>query len=223
MAKELYLLRNGVNILTSPLTPINDFTVSVNHMGDNRLTAKFHYPERISFTLSEYVVYEKEGEYAVGDQSAFETYYLISPPTWTKDEKSLMLEYNCTFVAKQEILKFVPMIDTWEGIADGESPKKPSLYQTEYSFFGGIREYFINIKSSMVSEFGSRVDGGTIQPIGWTLNLDLDNGYPQVGEDVVISISNMDGFSALQDMYEKFKVPFFINNTVITGGGEKTM
>lgn len=230
MAKELYLLRDEldelenivvVDVLTNPKTPINDFTVSVNHMGDNKLTAKFYYPHRINFTLSEYVIYDKEGDYEIGDPQATEKYYLITPPTWRKDEKSLMLEYDCTFVAKQEILKFVPMIDTWEGIADGDTPKKPSLYQTEYSFFGGVEAYAMNIKSSMISEFGLRTVDSDRQPVGWTLNVDLTNGYEQIGNDMQIYISNMDVFAALQDIYEKFKVPFFINNTEITIGGLK--
>lgn len=226
MAQELYLLRDvnsvAVNILDNPITTITDFTVSISHMGDNKLTAEFYYPKRIDFQLNEYVIYEKEGAYAEGDPNATERYYLITPPTWEKTETSLMLKYTCDLVSKAEILKYISMIDSWEGIADGETPKKPSLFQTEYSFFGGVEAYFINIKSSMIAEFGSETIEGVIQPRGWTLELDLENGYPQDGEDMSITVSNTNVFSALQDINEKFKVPFFINNTSIIVGGVKS-
>lgn len=271
MAQELYLLRNGVNILTEPNTPITDFTVSISHMGDNKLSAKFHYPKRISFDMTEYVVYQREGEYntefkgewineyvySMGDSvlyngilyistesdnyddepsgliswdvydeqvhgvSPIEIYYLYQPPTWVKDEKSLMIEYNCDFTAKSEVLKYIPMIDSWEAAGDGLAPKKPFLYQTEYSFFGGIQEYFDNIKSSMVAEFGGELVGDTIQPIGWRMYLDLSQGYDQEGENIEISVSNTNVMAALQDIYTKFKVPFFMANNVITVGGQK--
>jgi len=224
MAQELYLLRDiedeiGVNILTEPNTPITDFTVSISHMGDNKLSAKFHYPTRIEFDFTEYVVYKKEGEY--DEEDAYETYYLISPPSWEKNEKSLMIEYNCEFVSKLEILKYVPMIDSWEAISSDDTAKKPTLFQTEYSFFGSAYDYFTNIKSSMCAEFGTRYEGVVPQPIGWGLSINLDDGYPQVGDDTSITVSNTNVFDALKDLYEKFKVPFFISNTAITVGGIK--
>lgn len=271
MAQELYLLRDGVNILTEPNTPITDFTVSMAHMGDNKLSATFYYPKRITFDMTEYVVYEREGEYNtlfkgewdsdysydMGDsvlyhgllyistesgnyddepsglvswdlydesiygKSPIEIYYLYQPPTWVKDDKSLMIKYDCDFAANSEVLKYIPMVDSWEAAGDGLAPKKPYLYQTEYSFFGGVQEYFDNIKSSMVTEFGGEVVSETTQPKGWRMYLDLASGYSQEGENTDISVSNTNVMAALQDIYEKFKVPFFIANNVITIGGAK--
>ena len=174
MAQELYILRDtptaGSNVLDSPKTSISDFTLSISHMGDNKISAKFYYPSIINFTLNEYVVYEKEGEYAAEDPNATEKYYLITPPTWKKDNKSLMLEYTCDFVSKAEILKYVSMIDSFEAAGDGTTPTKPSLFQTEYSFFGGVEEYFVNIKSSMIAEFGYEMIAGVKQPKGFTMS-----------------------------------------------------
>lgn len=221
MAQELYLLRNGNNILTNPVTPITDFTVSLNHMGDNKITATFYYPQVIEFQFNEYVIYEHEGEYEEGDPDATETFYLIMPPTREKNEKSLMVKYDCEFVSKQEILKYVPMIDSFQILGSGIAPIKPSLYQTEYSFFGGAKDYFNNIVSSMISEFGSEEVAGIIQPKGWVFEIDLDNGYPQVGEDISITVSNNNVFDALRDIFEKFKVPFFIKNNHVVVGGQK--
>ena len=147
MAQELYLLRNGNNILTNPVTPITDFTASFNHMGDNKITATFYYPQVIEFKFNEYVIYEHAGEYEEGDPDATERFYLIMPPTREKNEKSLMVKYDCEFVSKQEILKYVPMIDSFQILGSGIAPIKPSLYQTEYSFFGGAKDYFNNIVS----------------------------------------------------------------------------
>jgi hypothetical protein len=74
----------------------------------------------------------------------------------------------------------------------------------------------------MAAEFGYEDISGVIQPIGWRFVLDLSSGYDQEGENAEISISNTNVFSALQDLYDKFKVPFFMsNNTVIVGGEKK--
>lgn len=230
MAQELYLKRRNkithaiTDVLVSPATPITDYTLSVEFMGDSRLTATFEYPSILLFDMTEFVVYEKEGT-----AGSLEEYYLLSPPTWEKDEKSLMLKYNCVFVPKYEILKNVPMIDSWEYISGSDTARKPSLYQTEYSFFGGAYEYFINIKSSMIAEFGYYIDTfGQYQPNGFNMSIDMAY-YPQQGEDISITVSNSNVFSALKDIYEKFKVPFFITSgtyndtpTSIVVGGEKT-
>lgn len=270
MAQELYILKGNSEVLTEPRTPITDFTVSINHMGDNRLSAKFYYPKKIDFDLTEYVVYKKEGEYNVffrgiyddsieyhandvvlhngvfyitistiigqippsGDWTFFypdaetgaldsEIYYLFEPPVFVKDEKSLMLEYNCEFAAKSEVLKYIPMIDSWESLGDGNAPKRPFLYQTEYSFFGGVVEYFENIKSSMIAEFGGEPFAGGIQPKGWRMFCSLGSGYEQEGENQIIEVSNKTVFESLQDIYQRFKVPFFVSNNIIVVGGIK--
>jgi hypothetical protein len=231
MAQSLQLLRTNpiegeppINCLDSPDTTIDDFTVTIEYMGGNTLDAKFHYPKDIEFQLNEYVVYEKEGEYAEGDPQATEKYYLLETPTWKKDEKSLMREYECKFLSKGEVLKNVVMLDSWEAVEDGESVSKPFLYQTEYSFYGGVEQYFLNIKSAMFNEFGYELDDDDVkQPKGWIMVLDLENDYPQVGDDQIITVSNMTVFDALKDIYTKFKVPFTVNNNIITVGGLKTV
>lgn len=229
MAKELYLLRDNVNILTSPVTPINDFTVVVGNMGDNVLSCKFSYPEKIDFNFKEYVEYEREGEFDVDDSNKIERYYLKEAPTWEKNEKSLMLEYNANLVAKSEILKYIPMIDSWETFEVGVPAQKPSLIQTNYSFFGGAYEYFQNIKASMISEFG--YNSTLKQPNGWVIVLNItndykkklpDNTYVNLVEDMLVTVSNSTVFAALQDLYTKFQIPFSINGNNILVGGNKT-
>lgn len=226
MANEIYILRKdgfgvGQKVLTNPETPIMDYTVSLNHMGDKTISITFFYPELIDFNMKEYVVYEKEGVYANDDPLATETYYLSKPPTRTKNNTSLMVEYSCVFVAKQEILKSIPMIDSFESLGSGQAPRKPHLYQTEYSYFGGAHDYYVNIVSSMIAEFGYEIIDGIKQPKGWRFHLDLDNGFPQVGEDSIITISSMNVFDALKNLYDLFKVPFFTYDNNVVVGGEK--
>lgn len=227
MAQTLKIYRkvDGVDteIVTSPELVIDDFQVSLPHMDVRKITGTFYYPERIEFQMNEYTIYEKEGTYAEGDTNATEKYYLFKPPVSTKDNTSLMIRYDFEFVAKHEILKNVPMIDSWEVQGNVEGAKKPSLLQLDYTFFGGVTEYFQNIKSSMIAEFGGEetIDYG-YQPKGWTLILDLSNGYPQVGDDQQITVSNITVFDALVNINELFKVPFFFNSsTSVTVGGEK--
>lgn len=208
----------GTMKLTSPVMPIDDYTLSTNFMGDNKISCTFSYPRKIDFNLREIVVYEREGD------NLTEDFYLIAPPTWEKNEKSKMIEYTCEFVSKQDMLKSIPMTDTFEAIADSQSARRPALLQTQYSFFGGVYEYFMNIVSSMISEFGYYTDvHGKKQPNGWIFTLDLlaVGGYRQEGDDKEIVISDSNVFDALKDIYEKFKVPFFAHDNKILVGGHK--
>ena len=122
-----------------------------------------------------------------------------------------MVKYSIEFVSKFEVLKSVVMVDSWEVLGSPDASVKPSLLQTEYSFFGGVNEYFTNIKSSMIAEFGSQVHAthGT-QPKGWIIEVDLNNGYLQEVDDMQVSVSQMTVFDALVDINDKFKVPFFL-------------
>lgn len=224
MAKELYVKRNGVDILTDPITPITDFTVSVSFMGDNKLSCEFYYPTLIDFDFTEYIDYEKEGNFATPEEG-IERYYLISPPTWEKNEKSRMVQYKCEFVAKIEVLKHIPMVDSFEAVNDVQQAKMPMLYQTEYTFFSETPiDYFTNIKSSMINSLGWWVtDGGIRQPNGWELYIDIEHDYVYAGSGEQITVSNSTVYEALINLHEIFKIPFFIHNNIIIVGGNKSI
>lgn len=131
-----------------------------------------------------------------------ERYYVKQVPTSSKDTEDVRYKHDVTLVSERDILENVYFFDVVTKREDAQASDKPRSNTTVFSFFGDLKELVGRLNDSL--SYSKIYDAKGVN--GFCIVIDED---VEIGEAQEVSITDAYFATAMQEIYNVFKVPYY--------------
>lgn len=131
-----------------------------------------------------------------------ERYYVKQVPTSSKDTEDVRYKHDVTLVSERDILENVYFFDVVTKRADAQVNDKPRSNTTDFSFTGDLKELVERLNDSL--SYSKIYDAKGVN--GFCIVIDDD---VEIGEAQEVSITDAYFATAMQEIYNVFKVPYY--------------
>lgn len=131
-----------------------------------------------------------------------ERYYVKQVPTSSKDTEDVRYKHDVTLVGERDILENVYFFDVVTKREDAQASDKPRSNTTDFSFYGDLKELVERLNDSL--SYSKIYDAEGVN--GFCIV--IDDGV-DIGEAQEVSITDAYFATAMQEIYNVFKVPYY--------------
>ena len=131
-----------------------------------------------------------------------ERYYVKQVPTSSKDTEDVRYKHDVTLVSERDILENVYFFDVVTKREDAQASDKPRSNTTDFSFYGDLKELVERLNDSL--SYSKIYDAEGVN--GFCIVIDDDD---LIGEAQEVSITDAYFATAMQEIYNVFKVPYY--------------
>lgn len=133
-----------------------------------------------------------------------ERYFLKQTPTSSKNNEDVRYKHNIEFVSERIVLDNIYFFDT---VANDLQNDRPVSNSTKMVFHGDIYEFAQRLNYSLVYTNLQKVDEEGNYESGYRVI--VDDGI--ISEEVLMSFENQFITNVLQDIYNKYELPYYFN------------
>lgn len=131
-----------------------------------------------------------------------ERYYVKQVPTSSKDTEDVRYKHDVTLVSERDIHENVYFFDVVTKREDAQAGDKPRSNTTDFSFYGDLNELVERLNDSLA--YSKIYDAKGVN--GFCIVIDDD---VEIGEAQEVSITDAYFATAMQEIYNVFKVPYY--------------
>ena len=131
-----------------------------------------------------------------------ERYYVKQVPTSSKDTEDVRYKHDVTLVSERDILENIYFFDVVTKREDAQASDKPRSNTTDFSFTGDLKELVERLNDSL--SYSKIYDAKGVN--GFCIVIDDD---VEIGEAQEVSITDAYFATAMQEIYNVFKVPYY--------------